>query len=105
MEEIEELANYAHEAYRKTYPRGAKPNPNDIPFENLPDDKQESNRSSVRSTLVALAGLGDKLVRCTPGTHSATTVPADQHGPLKRLEHDRWLREVLQNGWDYGNPS
>ena len=67
--------------------------------------RKKSNRSSVRSTLVALAALGYRLVRCTPGAQSLSTLPAEQHEPLKRLEHDRWLREVLQNGWTYGEPS
>jgi len=46
-----------------------------------------------------------RLVRCTPGTQSVSTLPSEQHEPLKRLEHDRWLRERLQKGWAFGKPS
>jgi len=105
LDEIEVLAIATHEAYRATIEAGGELNPNDVPFERLSVDKKESNRSSVRSTLVALAALGYRLVRCSPSTQPISTLPAEQHEPLKRLEHDRWLREVLQNGWSYGKPS
>jgi hypothetical protein len=105
LKEIEALAIAAHEAWRASRKTEAKPNPNDVPFANLADDMKESNRSGVRSTLVGLAALSYRLVRCTPGTQSVSTLPDEQHEPLKRLEHDRWLRERLQNGWAYGKPS
>lgn len=105
LEEIEALAIATHEAYRSTIERGKAPNPNDVPFPALSDEKQESNRRSVRSTLVALSTVGYGLVRCSPGTQPVSTLPEDQHEPLKRLEHDRWLRELLQNGWAYGKLS
>ena len=105
MGEIEALAESVHEAWRASRPREAKPSPNDVLFPSLPEEKKESNRSSVRSTVVALAALGYRLVRFTPGTPSVLSLPVEQHEPLKRLEHDRWLREVLQTGWAYGKPS
>lgn len=105
LDETEALAIATHEAWRAAIKHGGEPNTNDVPFANLPDDKKESNRSSIRSTLVALAALGYRLVRCSPGTLPVLTLPAEQHEPLKRLEHDRWLREFLQSGWTYGNPS
>ena len=105
LDEIEALAVFAHEAYRTTIEPGKAANPNDVPFGSLSGDKMESNRSSVRATLVALAALGYRLARCSPGLQPVPTLPAKQHEPLKRLEHDRWLREVLQNGWAYSKAS
>jgi hypothetical protein len=105
LNEIEALADYSHEAYRAAIVRGPEPNPNDVPFADLANDMKESGRSGLRSTLVALAALGYRLVRCTPGAQSVSTLPAEQHEPLKRLEHDRWLRERLQKGWAFGKPS
>jgi len=105
LEEIDALADYSHEAYRAAIVRGPEPNPNDVPFADLAEDMKESGRSGLRSTLVALAALGYRLVRCAPGTQSVSTLPAEQHEPLKRMEHDRWLRERLQKGWAFGKPS
>jgi hypothetical protein len=105
LQEIEALADYCHEAYRAAIVRGPEPNPNDVRFAELANDMKESGRSGLRSTLVALAALGYRLVRCTPGAQSVATLPAEQHEPLKRLEHDRWLRERLQKGWAFGKPS
>jgi hypothetical protein len=105
LKEIETLADYSHEVYRLAIVRGPDPNPNDVPFADLANDMQESGRSGLRSTLVALAALGYRLARCTPGTQSVSTLPDAQHEPLQRLEHDRWLRERLQEGWAYGKPS
>jgi hypothetical protein len=105
LKAIEALADYSHEAYRATIVRGPELNPNDVPFADLAEDMKESGRSGLRSTLVALAALGYRLVRCTPGTQSVATLPDEQHEPLRRLEHDRWLRERLQKGWAYGKPS
>ena len=105
LEEIEALAISSHEAYRAAIEHGPEPNPNDVPFADLADDMKESGRSGLRSTLVALAALDYRLVRRTPGTQSVSTLPSEQHEPLKRLEHDRWLRERLLKGWAYGKPS
>jgi hypothetical protein len=69
------------------------------------DDQKESNRGSIRSTLVALSALGYRLVRCAPGRQPVAILPAAQHEPLKRLEHDRWLRMVLRCGWAYSKAS
>ena len=105
MEEIEVLGIATHEAWRATLEPGGEPNSNDVPFESLPDDKKESNRSSVRSALVALASMGYRLVRYSPGTRPVSKLPDELHEPLKRLEHDRWLRELLQSGWTFGKSS
>ncbi len=97
--EIEALAQATHAAYSAYPSPGAPPNPYAVAFKQLPEAKRESNRSGVRATLVALIALGYRLVRLTPGTPCVTAVPPAQGEALKRLEHDRWLREVLLGGW------
>jgi hypothetical protein len=69
-----------------------------VPFDKLPLGKQESNRASVRATLVTLGTLGYRLVQRTPGA-SCGELQESEGARLKRLEHDRWLREVLLGGW------
>jgi hypothetical protein len=97
--EIEALAKVTHEAYSARQPPGAPPNPYAVPFEQLPQAKQESTRAGVRATLVALIALGYRLERRTPNTPCVSALPPAQGEALKRLEHDRWLREVLLGGW------
>ncbi|MGA2435979.1 MAG: hypothetical protein ABSG25_11900, partial [Bryobacteraceae bacterium] len=105
LREIEVLARETHKAYSLDQTPGLPPNPNAVPFEQLPEVKRESNRAGVRATLVALTALGYRLVRLEPGTMPIADVPEDQRKQLKRLEHDRWLREVLLGGfaWSAGN--
>ena len=104
LAEIEVLAIATHDAYRAKIVPGPEPNPNDVCFDKLPDNKKESNRSSVRSTLTALVGCGYRLVRGCPNTPS-TAIPPHELQRLQRLEHDRWLRELLQSGWTHGPKS
>jgi hypothetical protein len=103
--EIGALAKATHAAYSAYQSPGAPPNPYAVPFEQLPEAKQESNRSGVRATLVALIALGYRLVRLAPDTPRVTALPPGQGEKLKRLEHDRWLREVLLGGWAWNAES
>jgi hypothetical protein len=95
--EIESLAKATHEAY-SCEPGGAL-SPYAVPFPTLPEAKQESNRAAVRAALVALNALGYRLVRCVSGTPEPVEWQQEEGKMLKRLEHDRWLREVLLSGW------
>ena len=74
-------------------------------IEQLPPPKQESTRAGVRATLVALTALGYRLARLTPDAPCVTALPSAQGEGLKRLEHDRWLREVLLGGWAWNAES
>jgi hypothetical protein len=49
--------------------------------------------TAVRHHILHGSRLGPK-----PATQSASTLPNEQYEPLKRVQHDRWLREVLQKG-------
>jgi hypothetical protein len=97
--EIDVLAAETHKAYSLCQTPGSPPNPYVVPFEELPAAKQESNRGAVRATLVALVALGYRLVPLAPETKPVTKFPDGLGEKLKRLEHDRWLREVLLGGW------
>lgn len=97
--EVDYLAKVTHEAYIAAQSSGSPPNPYATSFEQLTPAKQESTRASVRATLVALIALGCRLERTAPGAPRVTAVPPGKDKTLKRLEHDRWLREVLLGGW------
>ena len=105
VSEIEYLAAFTHAAYCNAPSAGASLNPYLAEFEKLSLDKQESNRAGVRGTLVALVALCYRLVRLEPGTTPIADIPSEQREQLKRLEHDRWLREVLMGGWAWNATS
>jgi hypothetical protein len=101
LREIEHLAVMVQAAYSGKAPAEEGPNPYVGEFKALPPDKQESNRASMRAAIVELTQLGYELVRSAPGLQSVTEeqLPPDVQKRLGSLEHDRWLREVLVQGW------
>ena len=77
-------------------------NPSMVPWEGLPEQLRESNRSQV-------ADIGNKLrsINCAVVPTTTDAAPFvfrdDELDRLARLEHQRWLQERTQQGWRYGS--
>jgi len=101
---VEDIAKAVHERYvRAAQARGdtVQTNPSMAPWEGLPEQLKDSNRSQV-------ADIGNKLrsINCAvvPTTDAAPfAFRDDELDRLARLEHERWMRERTQQGWRYGS--
>jgi hypothetical protein len=102
----EQLARSIHSAYVATETaKGETPatNPSMVPWERLPEGLCESN-------IAQAAGIGEKMeaIGAVVVPESAS-VPdfafADQEiDSLAQLEHERWMRDKVSQGWKYGEP-
>jgi voltage-gated potassium channel Kch len=102
----EQLARSIHSAYvAMETAKGATSatNPSMVPWEKLPENLRQSN-------IVQAADIGAKMEEIgaivVPQSASAPvfafTDPEIEH--LAQLEHQRWVREKLAEGWRYGEP-
>jgi RyR domain len=98
---VERLARSIHHEYVvKSQARG-ETNPSAVPWGELPDDLRQANVAQA-------AAIGAKLEAI-----NAVVVPRSAAGPafrftdkeiedLAELEHERWMRERIGQGWRYG---
>ena len=72
-------------------------------YRELEPSDQERNLAVARVMPAKLGEVGYQLV-CQPPRASVTqtVIPKDKCGRLARLEHDRWLREKLIEGYEHG---
>jgi hypothetical protein len=103
-EDVEYLAEACHEAYREGRRAEGVAETAEMlrPFADLTEDARESNRQSVRASLVYLAAHGYQLDRCHGGGASFT-LPEEECVEFSCNEHDRWLREKLLMGWTFAD--
>jgi RyR domain/TrkA-N domain len=102
---VEDIAKAVHEQYvRAAQARGdtVETNPSMAPWEGLPEQLKESNRSQA-------ADIGNKLLSINCAVVPTTTDAAsfafrdEELDRLARLEHQRWRQERTQQGWRYGS--
>lgn len=97
------IARAIHEGYLDSWPRSTpQVSPTHVPWEQLPEDYRESCRRQADH-------IGDKLrsVNCgiAPSSHWSVEPLELQPGEVSRLaemEHDRWRRQRLNDGWRKG---
>jgi hypothetical protein len=74
-----------------------------VPYERLPEEDREQNRSLVRDIPNKLAGAGFAMRPARSGDP-----PSEFTGEVVELlseqEHDRWMLTKLSAGWSYGDP-
>jgi len=68
----------------------------------LDEGGKKKNRSSARGTLAHLFGLGLRLQREASGVPAVAVLTDSQCKAFGQIEHDRWLRESLLQGWAGG---
>ena len=107
----EVLSEAAHEGWKTCRERDGwtyapvrdnalKQHPQLVPYAQLPGDWKERNRNTARVIPAKLAEMGYEIVRVgAPGAGAVLT--KDEQLAMARLEHDRWLREHLIQGYEY----
>ncbi|MGO9274893.1 MAG: RyR domain-containing protein [Terriglobia bacterium] len=108
---LERMARAAHAVYCaeqkdlgwKYGPRrneATKENPSLVDFDLLPEDDKDQNRSQVRDIPAKLAHAGCIMVPARSG-EPPFTFPDDVLEELASMEHTRWMREKIGDGWRY----
>ena len=69
-----------------------------LPFKDLPEDEQESNRRNVRDIVNKLSVAG-YLMRPARSHERVINFPQDSLDLLARMEHERWVEAKLAAGW------
>jgi hypothetical protein len=108
---LEKLAAAAHEVFcdglkRKGYRYGTqsdsrrKTHSSLLPYEELPEDEKEQNRLNVRDIANKLWHSG-YLMRPARSHEIPFNFPDDALDTLSRMEHERWMNDKLNAGWQY----
>lgn len=95
------LARALHEDYLEQLADRAG-NPAAVPWEELPADLKEANRSEASHIAVKLRALDLFLVPMTALDAEALAFTDAEVEKLAILEHDRWLQERMAAGWSRG---
>ena len=106
--QTELLARAKHDEYRRAERRrGVAPgaNPSDVPWDALDPALRESNRRFADGISATLAASGCVLV---PDPLADPAAPGfrftdEEVEVLAIQEHDRWMRDLLRDGWRYAN--
>lgn len=112
-EVLEHLAKAAHKVYFdeqtalgwKYGPHrneAAKENPSLVEFDQLPEDEKEQNRGQVRDIPGKLAHAGCYMVPAREG-EPPFAIPDDVLEELASVEHTRWMRQKVKDGWRFGS--
>jgi class 3 adenylate cyclase len=102
---VEELARAAHEAYcAEALERGETKATNSSlrPWDQLPEDLREANRTQVEDIPNKLRVLGYELAPSHGIVPSEIQMTEAQIDELAAREHERWILERKRNGWTYG---
>ncbi|MCI0601534.1 NAD-binding protein [bacterium] len=100
----EKLARAIHAEYvEKRMREGFKPEDARavVPWEQLPEDLKESNRKQAEDIGSKLRAIGCDIVTLVDGEDFQFTT--EELERLATMEHDRWNREKLEQGWKYGS--
>jgi hypothetical protein len=72
-----------------------------LPWEDLPEDEKEQNRSAVRDIPQKLGQIGYVMIPARsnkPAEFPKGELDLEQ---LSKMEHERWMNAKLENGWEY----
>lgn len=98
---VEELAMATHEAFRRGLRQRQQTNGVLDDWAHLSDDVREQNRAFARDVLSKVQLAGYKVV---PADESIPDVVFEDEivEKLAEMEHIRWMRPKIRNGWRYG---
>jgi hypothetical protein len=99
----EVLARACHDTYlRKQLAAGEPPGPPSlVPWEDLPESLRDSNRRFADGIGTKLDAVGAVIVPA-PLVDPSGALPSFTEAELERLardEHDRWMEDLLRDGW------
>jgi len=77
-------------------------NPNVRPWEELSDDSRHSNYAAARDLGPKLKAIGCSIVPLGAGGGTRFSLDAGEVEVLARMEHIRWMRDRLNEGWELG---
>jgi hypothetical protein len=100
----EVMARTNHSNYvRNQRERGAVDDVSLAPWEDLPESLRNSNRRFADSIGGALEEIGYVLVPAPPleSSGSSLTFTDDELEQLARREHDRWIADLMRDGWRF----
>jgi len=101
---LEQLAAAAHSLYcTEQLELGLSPKdiPALVPWEQLPEDLREANRSQVADIPYKLSLVGYELTSGTGELAREFSLSEDEIDRLARLEHERWTKDRERMGWRY----
>ncbi len=95
------LAQALHQSYLDGVPP-SEVNPAAVPWDRLPAELQESNRTQADHIATKLAAVGCHIVPLTAVESEAFAFEPAEVEHLAALEHARWLAERIAQGWRAG---
>jgi voltage-gated potassium channel Kch len=98
------LARSLHDGYLLQLQQGARTAGGSfgIPWDELPEDAKESNRSQAESIFKSLRAVGFDLIPVRRWIDDDCGLSPDAIETIAELEHERWRAERLASGWTYG---
>lgn len=70
------------------------------PYAELPEHEKEQNRGNVRDIANKLARIGYVMIHAR-GNEPPFGFPGDDLEMLAEMEHERWMTQMLRQGWQY----
>jgi hypothetical protein len=98
---IELLAREIHAAYVRDQ-AGRTDSPALREWEELPESTKEANRAQAADVGTKLAAVGCRIQAWTDWTGDGPAFTPDEIEIMAELEHERWCRERLAEGWTAG---
>jgi len=103
---LEQLAVAAHSLYcADQMQRGLSPKdvPALLPWEQLPEDLRQANRSQVADIPYKLSLVGYELTTGPGELPRDLSLSRDEVDRLAEEEHDRWMKDRKRRGWRYSS--
>ena len=98
---IEVLARAIHAAYVRSQ-AGREDSPAMRDWEDLPESTKEANRAQAADVGTKLAAVGCRIQAWTDWTGDGPAFTPAEVETMAELEHERWCRERLAEGWTAG---
>jgi hypothetical protein len=94
------LARALHQDYLASAPRDH--NPAAVPWDDLPLDLKESNRTQADHIATKLEAIGCHIVPLTALEADSFALTPEEVERLAEMEHERWYAERREQGWTAG---
>lgn len=101
----EALARAVHEKYLRDQGaagQDAGPNPALVPWDELPEDLKEANRSQADHIGIKLQSIGCDIAPMTEWDGGEFTFTPEEGERMAEMEHARWCEEKRSDGWTLG---
>ncbi len=109
---LEKLARFHHKIFyeqmkKKKYKYGPVTNDEEkthsalLPWDKLPEDEKEQNRSAVRDIPQKLGRIGYVMIPARSNKPAEFPKGELDLEKLSKMEHERWMNAKLENGWEY----